>query len=91
MIKGFRDKEAEKLFHREASRKLPSFLHRVALRKLWMIDAAIDLADLRVPPGNHLEALSGKWKGRYSIRINKKWRICFVWYHNDAYDVEIVD
>lgn len=91
MIKGFRDKETEKLFHRETSRKLPPSIQRVSMRKLWMLDAAINLADLRAPPGNCLEALSGDRRGEYSIRINKQWRICFVWRRGDAYEVEITD
>lgn len=62
-----------------------------ALRKLRMIDAAADINDLRVPPGNRLEALEGNRKGQHSIRINNQWRICFTWSQGDAYDVEIVD
>lgn len=91
MIKSFRDKETEMLFHREASRKLPVSIHRVAMRKLWMIDAAVEISDLRVPPGNHLEILKGKRAGQHSIRINKQWRLCFVWRSGDAHDVEIID
>lgn len=62
-----------------------------ALRKLRMIDAAADINDLRVPPGNRLEALGGDREGQHSIRINNQWRICFTWSQGDAYDVEIVD
>ena len=61
------------------------------MRKLWMIDAAVEIHDLRVPPANHLEMLKGKRKGQYSIRINKQWRICFMWRSGHAFDVEIVD
>jgi len=61
------------------------------MRKLWMLDAAIALQDLRVPPGNRLEKLSGRWVGRYSIRINDQWRICFRWEGGNAHDVEIID
>lgn len=91
MIKDFFCKETEKIFHREYSRKLPSSIQRIALRKLWMIDAAGDLGDLRIPPANHLEQLKGERRGQMSIRINAQWRICFTWRHGDAYGVEIVD
>jgi len=77
MIKSFKDKEVEKLFYREKSHKLLPSIQRIALRKLWMIDAATNISDLRIPPSNHLEKLSGKLKERYSIRMNKQWRICF--------------
>ena len=91
MIKSFKDKEAEKIFHRLYSRKLPQDLQKVALRKLWMLDAAPDLNSLRIPPSNRLEALKGNRKGQHSIRINNQWRICFVWDDDNAYEVEIVD
>lgn len=64
---------------------------KIAYRKLLMIHAASSINDLRVPPSNHLELLKGDRKGSHSIRINEKWRICFKWIHQDAYDVEIVD
>ncbi len=70
---------------------MPPDPQRVALRKLVMLDAAETLADLRVPPANRLEKLSGDRDGRHSIRINERWRICFVWEEGDADDVEIVD
>ncbi|MDE2663092.1 MAG: type II toxin-antitoxin system RelE/ParE family toxin [Gemmatimonadota bacterium] len=66
-------------------------VQRSALRKLRMLDAAVDLADLRVPPGNRLKKLKGDRADQYSIRINKQWRICFLWRSGNAYDVEIVD
>jgi len=91
MIRGFRDRDTEKLFRRERSRAVPPQLQRVALRKLVQLDAATGLQDLRVPPGNRLEALSGSRRGQHSIRINEQWRICFVWKDGDAYEVEIVD
>lgn len=91
MIKSFRDSETEKLFEREPSRKLPHDIQRTALRKLWMLDAATSLRDLRVPPGNRLEALKHDRRGLHSIRINEKWRICFRWHNGAAYDVEITD
>lgn len=66
-------------------------IESVARRKLQMIDAAGDVKDLRMPPGNHLEALEGDRKGQHSIRVNDQWRICFVWRDGDAYEVEITD
>jgi proteic killer suppression protein len=91
MIKGFKDKEAERLFNREPSRKLAPEIHRLCLRKLRMLNRARTLDDLRVPPGNRLEALKGDRLGQYSIRINDRWRICFVWERGDVYEVETVD
>ena len=91
MIKGFKDKEAEKLFHREPSKKLPQEIQRSALRKLRMLNRAITLEDLRIPPGNRLEALKGDREGQYSIRINDQWRICFLWQDGEVFQVEIVD
>jgi len=91
MIKSFEDSETEKDFNRIYSKKLPETIQQLSLRKLRMIDAAADINDLRVPPGNRLEALGGDRKGQHSIRINNQWRICFTWSQGDAYDVEIVD
>ncbi len=91
MIKSFKSKEAEKIFNLEYSLKLPAAIQKTALRKLWMIDAAQTINDLRVPPANRLEQLKGKLKGRYSIRINEQWRICFKWHQGDAYEMEIID
>jgi proteic killer suppression protein len=91
MIRSFRCRDTEKIFQREHARKLPHNIERVAVRKLWMIDAAPDLNSLRAPPGNRLEALSGNRLGQHSIRINDQWRICFRWHDGNAYDVEIVD
>ncbi len=91
MIKSFKDKETEKVFNRNYSKKLPEMIQQRALRKLRMINAAADINDLRVPPGNRLEALGGGREGQHSIRINNQWRICFTWSQGDAYDVEIVD
>ena len=91
MIKSFNSKETEKIFHRQFSRKLPHDIQQVALRKLRMINRAISLTDLRVPPNNRLEKLKGDRAGQHSIRINDQWRICFRWDGTDAYDVEIVD
>ena len=91
MIKSFRDKETEKIFNRQFSSKLQQKIQRVARKKLVILDAAPELTDLRIPPGNQLEALKGNRKGQYSIRINDQWRICFKWSDGDAYDVEITD
>jgi len=91
MIKSFANKETEKLFSREISRKLPQGIQQIARRKLEILDATEALQDLRIPPSNHLEKLSGDRKGQYSIRINKQWRICFEWHDGDAYNVEITD
>ena len=91
MIKSFGRKDTDKIFGREHARKLPHDIQRVAMRKLWMIDAAPDLNSLRVPPANRLEALRGNRLGQHSIRINDQWRVCFRWHDGNAYDVEIVD
>ena len=91
MIKSFADKETEKVYLQIFSKKLPNNIQKVALRKLIMIDNAGCLEDLRVPPANHLEQLSGDRKGQYSIRINDQYRICFTVDGNNFFDVEIVD
>jgi proteic killer suppression protein len=91
VIKTFKDAETEKIYQRERSRKLPSDIQQVALRKLRMINNAIDLNDLRVPPANRLEKLGGDRAGQHSIRINDQWRICFEWRGSDAFNVEITD
>lgn len=91
MIKSFKCKEAEKIFNRIGSKKLPRHIQERVLRKLSMMHAATSLNDLRVPPSNHLEQLKGRMKGKYSIRINNQWRICFLWEENGAYEVEITD
>jgi len=91
VIKSFKCPETERLFNREPIRKVPSNIQRVALRKLWMLDAAIRLDDLKSPPGNRLKALRGNRKGQHSIRINDQFRICFVWQGEDAFEVEIVN
>ena len=91
MILSFRDKETEKIFHREGSRKIPPDAQRTALRKLLMLSAAVDLNDLKVPPGNRLEALKGNRKGQHSIRVNDQWRVCFTWKNGNAERVEIAD
>jgi proteic killer suppression protein len=91
MIKSFRDAETEKVFHRRFFRRLPSDIQTVALRKLRMVANAVDVSDLRSPPANRLEKLSGERAGQYSVRVNDQWRICFAWRDGDAYDVEICD
>jgi toxin HigB-1 len=91
VIKTFKDDETRKIYQRERSRKLLSDIQQVALRKLRMLNNAINLNDLRVPPANRLEKLSGNREGQYSIRINDQWRICFEWHNGDAFSVEIAD
>lgn len=91
MIRSFRDRETAKVFRRERTRKLGPDVQRMAQRKLAVLDAAESLGDLRVPPGNRLEKLSGDRVGQHSIRINDQWRICFRWRDGDAVDVEIAD
>jgi proteic killer suppression protein len=91
VIRSFADAETERVFRREFSRKLPGDIQSVALRKLRMLNNAHTVNDLRSPPANRLEALSGDRDGQHSIRINDQWRVCFVWQDGDACDVEIVD
>lgn len=91
MIRSFRCKETEGVFHREYSRKLPGDIQNVALRKLRMLARSTSLEDLRIPPANRLERLHGDREGQMSIRINDQWRICFEWRDADAWNVEIVD
>jgi toxin HigB-1 len=91
VIKSFKDREAQQIFTRQRSRRLPPDIQQVALRKLCMLNNAQTLMDLQVPPANRLEMPSGDRAGQYSIRINDRWRVCFAWRDGDAYDVEIVD
>ncbi len=91
MIKTWADREAEKIFNNEVSRRLGLQVSKVARRKLKMLNAATHVTDLRVPPGNRLEALKGDRKGQHSIRVNDQYRVCFCWRNGDAFDVEIVD
>lgn len=91
MIASFKDKEAERIWHGEFSKRLPNEIQGVARRKLRMLNAARIVADLRVPPANRLEALKGSRAGQFSIRINDQWRICFRFEAGQAIDVEIVD
>ena len=91
MIRRFRDKDTQYLFMREPTRRWSAPLQHAGLRKLLILDAATSLEDLKLPPGNRLEKLSGERSGQYSIRINNQWRVCFRWIEGDAVDVEIVD
>lgn len=91
MIRSFKDSLGEAVLAGKAMKGFPSDLVRAAQRKLAMIDAAVELRDLRSPPGNRLEALKGNRAGQHSIRINDQWRICFVWKDDGAHVVEIAD
>ncbi len=91
MIESFADAEAERIFHGEVSRRLPTTIQKPARRKLLYLHSARDLRDLLAPPGNRLEELRGDRAGQYSIRINDQWRICFRWAKGNARDVEITD
>ena len=91
MIQSFKCKETEKIWNQEYSKKFSENIQGVALRKLFMIQRAHELKDLRIPPANRLEKLKGERKNQYSIRINDQYRICFQWEDSNAYEVEIVD
>ena len=91
MIRSFKSKETEAIWQGQVSRRLPREIQDRALRKLRQLDASQTLDDLRNPPGNRLEALSGDRAGQMSIRINDQWRLCFIWRDGDATDVEIAD
>jgi proteic killer suppression protein len=91
LIVSFKCGETEKIWRRRFSRKLPGQIQEKALHKLQLLDAAVRLENLSVPPGNRLEALRGDRKGQHSIRINQQWRICFKWVDGNAHEVEMVD
>lgn len=91
MIVSFADRDTEALFRRERPRSIDPRIHQTALRKLRYLDSAVTLDDLRVPPGNRLEALKGHLAGKHSIRVNDQWRIVFAWKDGRASDVAIVD
>ena len=91
MIKSFGDKETEKIWVGLQSKKLPVDIQNVARRKLRMINNSQNINDLRIPPANHLEKLSGNLIGFHSIRINKQWRIIFKWENDNAIAIEIVE
>jgi len=91
MIVSFKDKETERVFAGQFSKRLPQNIQRIAERKLIMLHRSANLNDLRIPPSNRLEALKGGRDGQHSIRVNGQWRICFEWRADGAYEVEIVD
>ena len=91
MIRSFRSAETERVWRGERSRRLPPDIQDTARRKLRMLNNAQNLHDLRVPPNNRLEALTGERSGQHSIRVNDQWRLCFRWQGGHAFDVEIVD
>lgn len=91
MIRSFADKGTQRVWHEEYVRALDKSLQRAVLRKLELLHAAADVEDLRIPPGNRLERLTGDRRGQYSIRVNAQWRLCFTWHEGGADDVELVD
>ena len=91
MILSFRNRDTRAVAERRRVRKFPMDIQRRAQRKLLILNNATSINDLRVPPGNRLESLTGDREGQYSIRINNQWRVCFVWSEGNAHDVEIVD
>ncbi|MCV7229444.1 type II toxin-antitoxin system RelE/ParE family toxin [Mycolicibacterium komossense] len=91
MIRSFRNKNAEAIWNRRHVKKLSPELSRLAYNKLVLINAAESINDLRVPPGNRLEKLTGDRAGQYSVRVNDQWRICFTWSASGAGNVELVD
>ena len=91
MIRNYRDRDTRAIAERRRVARFPEAVERRARMKLNMLNRAGNLNDLRVPPGNRLEALSGNRRNQHSIRINDQWRICFVWYDGNAWEVEIVD
>jgi len=91
MIKGFKNKLTEGIWYRDRVKGFPDDLYKIARRKLGFLEDAMELRDLRIPPGNRLEALKGDRAGQYSIRINNQWRVCFRWKDGNASDVEITD
>ena len=91
MIRSFGSKDTERIWQLKFVKRIDRKVQRTDLRKLELIDAAKDVEDLRIPPGNRLERLMGDRLGQYSIRVNAQWRICFVWRDEGAEDVELVD
>jgi proteic killer suppression protein len=91
MIVDFGDKETEKIWKGIVSKKLPREIQDIARRKLRMINNSLDILDLRIPPANRLEKLKGNLSEYYSIRINNKWRVIFIWKNENAFQVQIVD
>ena len=91
MIRSFGSKDTERIWHEQYVKRVDRTVQRATLRKLELIHAAKDVEDLRIPPGNRLERLSGDRRGQHSIRVNAQWRICFVWEEGGADNVELVD
>ena len=91
VIKDFKCKESERIFNLEYSKKFPHGIQQIAVRKLKMLHWSTSVTDLKTPPANRLEKLSGKRSGQWSIRINDQWRLCFEWCAGHAFGVEIVD
>ena len=91
MIQSFKCKETAKIFKEGYSRKFPGSITKAAIIRLVMLNRSCKLDDLKIPPSNHLEKLYGNREGQYSIRINDKYRVCFKWHENNAFEVEIVD
>jgi toxin HigB-1 len=91
VIRSFADKETERIWNGDLSRRIPNQIQALARRKLRMLNAAQRLDDLRIPPANRLEGMKGKRAGQHSIRINDQWRICFLWHEGQCDEVEIVD
>jgi len=91
MIKSFGNSETEEVWNGNRVKKLPIEIQNIGRRKLRMINNSVDIADLRIPPANRLEKLSGKLKEYYSIRINDQWRIIFKWNNGNAFEVKIID
>jgi proteic killer suppression protein len=91
MIVSFRDRETDRLWQSGRSRRLPADLQRRAFKKLAILNGAVTLDNLKVPPGNQLEALRGNRAGQHSIRVNDQYRVCFVWRDGNAFQAEIVD
>ena len=91
MIKSFKDELTNSVWNRKRVKKFPSDIFKVARRKLGFLEDAVDINDLRIPPGNRLEALKRSRVGQHSIRINDQWRVCFHWKDGNAYNVEITD
>lgn len=91
MIRSFGSKATERIWNEQFVKSLDRRLQRGVLQKLELLHAAVDVDDLRIPPGNRLERLAGDRRGQHSIRVNDQWRICFVWRDGGAEDVELVD
>ncbi|MEI7732203.1 MAG: type II toxin-antitoxin system RelE/ParE family toxin [Verrucomicrobiota bacterium] len=91
MIRSFADRESEKIWNEARSLRLPLDIQQRALNKMALLNRAARLEDLRVPPGNRLEALAGNRRGQHSIRVNAQWRLCFRWENGDAFGVAICD